>query len=62
VRTTPKSVRLTPDLAKLVTERLVSLGEMEFSEYVKELIRRDLQRGGDFLVVAETRTAKAKSK
>jgi len=53
---------LTPDLAKLVTERLVSLGEMEFSEYVKELIRRDLQRGGDFLVVAETRTAKAKSK
>jgi len=52
-RTKPKSVRLPPQLNDQVTQRLRELGEMEFSEYVKELIRKDILRGGDFTVVVE---------
>lgn len=53
-KTKPKSVRLTTEMDKRVKDRLAALGGMEFSDYVKELIRKDILRGGDFTVVNET--------
>ena len=60
MRTQPKSVRLPQTLNEQVEQRLSELGEMEFSDYVKELIRRDILRGGDFVVVAETKKQEKK--
>jgi predicted DNA-binding protein len=61
-KTKPKSVRLTTEMDKRVKDRLAALGGMEFSDYVKELIRKDILRGGDFTVIDEAKRNTASPK
>jgi hypothetical protein len=48
-----KSLSLDPALLQAAERRAASLGLGDFSEYVRQLIRRDLQAGQDFVIVAE---------
>lgn len=46
----PKGLSINPDLYAQAVERAESLG-MSFSEYVVRTVTRDIEKGGDFVIV-----------
>jgi hypothetical protein len=53
-KTRPTSVGIPQEMEDKISLRLKELGEMKFTDYVLQLIRADVIRGGDFSVVKET--------